>query len=459
MTRAANILVVEDDTAMRESCVKLFRMAGYGATEASSAVEALEQIRQRDDIDIVLTDLKMPKMDGVSLLKEIKLLASSVEVVLMTGYGSVKNAVEAMKHGAADYITKPFDTDELLTTIAKVIQFGQMREEVLRLRSELRDKYQFDSIVGAGPSMQRVYQKIEATKNTGSTVLICGESGTGKELVAKAIHYNGLRANNPFVAVNCAAVPRDIFESELFGHKKGAFTGATSDSIGLFRAAHGGTLFLDEILDMPYGMQAKILRALQEKHIRPVGGAEEISIDVRVIASSNQDVAEAIRKNAFREDLYYRIGVIQIDLPPLRARSEDIPALVRHFVAKLNGTFRRTVKGLTKDALAALTQYQWPGNVRELASAIESAFSLGRSDIIQRSDLPACVAEKRNAVGGLQANRDPVPTILEAERELLLRAIEATAGNKTQAAQLLGVSRPRLYKMMQRHGVDGEPGR
>ncbi len=456
MSRTANILIVEDDTAMRESCAKLFRLQGYGVTEAPSGAEALNQVRQRGDIDIVLTDLKMPKIDGLTLLKEIKQLDPDIEVVLMTGYGSVKNAVEAMKHGAADYITKPFDTNELLATVGKIIQLGGLREEVSRLRSELREKYRFDNIVGTSAPMQLVYESIEAAKNTSSTVLICGESGTGKELVAKAIHYNGMLAKNPFVPVNCAAIPRDIFESELFGHKRGAFTGAFRDSIGLFRAAHGGTIFLDEILEMPNETQSKLLRALQERRIRPIGAAEEILVNVRVIASTNQDAKEAMRNNRFRKDLYYRLSVVTIVLPPLRERLEDVPALVQHFIAKFNKVFERTLKDIDTHAMDVLSHYRWPGNVRELESAIENAFVLSKSDIIKKSDLPASIGEWVDAhKSNPQHEKGAVPTLHEAERGLLLRALDASKGNKTRAAHLLGISRPRLYKMIQRHQVKG----
>jgi DNA-binding NtrC family response regulator len=439
---------------MRQSCAKLFRLEGYDVAEAPSAADALDQIRERGDIDIVLTDIKMPGMDGMALLRESRRLDPSIVVVLMTGYGSIKNAIEAMKHGAADYITKPFDTNELLMTVSKIVQLSGLREEVSRLRSELRDKYHFDNIVGISSSMQLVCEKIEAARKTDSTVLICGESGTGKELVAKAIHYNSLRAEKPFVPVNCAAMPRELIESELFGHKKGAFTGASSDSSGLFRAADGGTLFLDEIIEMPYGSQAKLLRALQEKLIRPIGGAEEVPVDVRVIASTNHDVDEAISNNKFRKDLYYRVSVIRIKLPPLRTRLDDIPVLARHFIAKFNGVFQRMVKGIDKEALDVLTRCQWPGNVRELESAIENAFAFGNSDTIHKSDLPAYITERidagRRRPPGGEAG---VSTLFEAERELLVRALRAAGGNKTRAAQFLGVSRPRLYKMMRRHGV------
>ena len=456
MSRKTNILVVEDDAAMRQSCAKVFRLKGYDVTEASSAEEALDQIREQRDIDVVLTDLKMPGMDGVALLREIKLLDPRIEVVLMTGYGSIKNAIEAMKHGAADYITKPFDTNELLMTVSKIVQLSGLREEVSRLRSELQDKYHFDNIVSISSGMQLVCEKIEAARKTDSTVLICGESGTGKELVAKAIHYNGLRADKPFIPVNCAAMPRELIESELFGHKKGAFTGASSDSSGLFRAADGGTLFLDEIIEMPYGSQAKLLRALQEKRIRPIGGAEEVPADVRVIASTNQDVEEAIHNNKFRKDLYYRLSVIRIELPPLRERLEDIPSLVRHFIAKFNGVFQRTVKGVSKDALDVLNCYHWPGNVRELESTVEHAFAFSDTETIDKSNLPAYIPEyfikadsHRQPVGEAE-----VSTLFEAEHELLVRALRAASGNKTHAAKFLGVSRPRLYKMIRRHGVD-----
>ena len=454
MSRVPNILVVEDDAAMRESCAKLFRLEGYAVMEASSGTEALDQIKERNDIDIVLTDLKIPGMDGVALLKEIKLLDRGIEVVLMTGYSSVKSAVEAIKHGAADYITKPFDTNELLTTIGRIIQMAGLQEEVTRLRSQLHEKYRFDNIIGGSPIMQTVYEKIEAATTTNTTVLICGESGTGKELVAKAIHYNGLRSNHPFVPINCAAMPKDLIESELFGHKKGAFTGAATDSLGLFRAASGGTIFLDEILEMPYGTQAKLLRALQEKQIRPIGGTEEIPVDVRVLASTNQDVENAITDNKFRKDLYYRLSVIRIDMPPLRDRLKDIPALVSHFIGKFNGVFQRSLEGITPDAMEALLRSQWVGNVRELESVVENAFALGRSNEIQKSDLPAHIANQTHPHATMAlAHGQNVPTLLEAERELLLQAIKLANGNKTHAAKILGVSRPRLYKMLQRHGV------
>ncbi len=459
MTRPANILVVEDDAAMRETCVKLFRLEGFGVHEASTASEALDHIQQQDNVDIVLTDLKMKGMDGLSLLRKIKQLDPGIEVVLMTGYGSIKNAVEAMKHGAADYITKPFDTDELLTIIDKTIELTGLKSEVSRLRLELHEKYRFDNLVG-GSSMRGVYEKIEAARNTNASVLICGESGTGKELVAKAIHYNGRRANGPFVPVNCAAMPRDLIESELFGHRKGAFTSATTDSIGLFRAAVGGTIFLDEILEMPYGVQAKLLRALQEKRVRPVGGAEEIPIDVRVIASTNQNVQEAIRNNTFRQDIYYRVGVIIIELPPLRRRVDDIPALARHFIAKFNRSSHRTVTDVSKDALAALSRYRWPGNVRELESVIESAFAMGKASVIQKSDLPTDITGTFDGhAQPSSAAQSGVQTLSEAEREALLQALELAGGNKTRAAQLLGVSRPKLYKMMERHDVQRRPAR
>ena len=454
MDDRGTILIVEDNPNMRESCGKLLRLEGYVAIEAANADEAIEIIRGRDDIDIVLTDLKMTGMDGVALLKEIKQIDDRVEVILMTGYGTVKSAVEAMMHGAADYITKPFDTTELLSTIGKIVQLGGLREEVSRLRSELREKYRFDNIIGSSSRMWSVFEKIEAARNTASTVLICGESGTGKELVAKAIHCNGPRADRPFVAVNCAAIPRDLIESELFGHRKGAFTGAMEDRPGLFRVAEGGTLFLDEIVDMPIGTQAKLLRALQERQIRVIGGNEETPVDVRVIASTNQGIDAAIGENRFREDLYYRLAVIRIELPPLRDRMEDIPALVQHFIEKFNKTSQRHVRGIAKDALETLHRYGWPGNVRELEGVIESAFAMGKSEILQKGDLPGHIV--RQARAGRAVNLDAsegLPTLLEAERELLVKALAAAEGNKTIAAKLLGVSRPRLYKMMERHGV------
>ncbi len=451
MSRAATILVVEDDAAMRDSCAKLFRLEGYQVAEACSAAEALKEIAGRDDIDVVLTDLKMPGMDGVALLTEIKRLAPGVHVVLMTGYGSIQSAVEAIKHGAADYITKPFDTNELLMTVGKIVQLNGLQEEVSRLRSELGRKYRFDNIIGSSECMQAVYKRIEAARNSNSSVLICGDSGTGKELVAKAIHYDGLRAERPFVPINCAAMPRELIESELFGHKKGAFTGAISDSTGLFWAADGGTLFLDEILDMPYATQAKLLRALQEKRIRRIGDARERPIDVRVIASTNRDVQKGIRDSTFREDLYYRLSVIRIDVPPLCERREDIPALVRHFIDAFNETFDRTVNGVSDEALDILTRHDWPGNVRELEGAVEHAFAVGKSHVIQVGELSMHLA----APAGPAGHDVKFQTLAKAERDLLVQALSVADGNKAMAARLLGISRPRLYKMIERHGLRG----
>jgi DNA-binding NtrC family response regulator len=455
MSKIVKILIVEDDAVMRQSCAKVFLLKGFEVVEASSANEALDEIRACGDIDIVLTDLKLPGMDGVALLEEVKILDAGIEVVLMTGYGSIKNAVNAMKHGAADYITKPFDTDELLMTIGKIVQLSDLRDEVYQLRSELHEKYRFDNIVGTSRLMQGVYKKIEAARKTDSTVLICGESGTGKELVARAIHYNGLRADTPFVPVNCAAVPKELVESELFGHKKGAFTGAFTDSAGLFGAANGGTIFLDDILDMPYASQAKLLRALQERRIRPVGGAEEVPVDVRVIASANRDLDEAVENEKFRQDLFYRLSVIRIALPPLRERTDDIPSLARHFISKFNDALPQNVTGITKDALEVLARYRWPGNIRELEGAIENAFALGNSEMIRQCDLPSYIVEcvEVESQPSSAEGSASVTSMVEAEKQLLLDALKAAEGNKTHAARLLGVSRPRLYKMIQRHGV------
>ena len=339
-------------------------------------------------------------------------------------------------------------------TVGRIARLSGLQEEVVRLRAELRDRYRFENIVGTSMAMQRVYERIDAASKTSSTVLICGESGTGKELVAKAVHYNGVRSDKPFVPVNCAAMPRELIESELFGHKRGAFTGAVSDAVGLFRSADGGTIFLDEVVEMPYGTQAKLLRALQERQIRPVGGATELPVDVRVIASTNQDVTEALRADKLRTDLYYRLSVIRIDVPPLRVRLDDIPALVNHFIAKFGRLTPRTVKAVSDDALGVLAAYAWPGNVRELESAVENAFVLGKTDVIGKDDLPPHVVEQADARSPAQAeDTQDIPTLSESQWELGVRTLEATGGNKTRAARILGISRPRLYNMLRRHGM------
>ncbi len=451
--REIKILVVEDDPEMGDTCVKLFRHHGMTPVLVSSGRAALEAIQRDSSIRIVLTDLKMPEMDGVELLQKIKEFDAEIEVIIMTGYGTIQNAVQALKLGAADYITKPFDSVELLRSVEKIMNLLNLQREVSDLRRELASKYGYGNIIGQSKQMRQVFERARAAAQVDSPVLIYGESGTGKELVARAIHYNGHRSKGPFVPVNCGALPEELIESELFGYKKGAFTGAVRDSIGLFRAADGGTLFLDEITEIPQATQVKLLRALQDKKIRPVGGTEEIYVDLRIIAASNKNLNQALSDGSLREDLYYRLGVIVIELPPLRERQEDIPFLVQHFIDKFNRQFRRNVKKIDKEALDALMAYRWPGNVRELENVMEGIFVLrAPSETITRLDLPPNIrgsVSKAYPANREEVERDlPLCPLSDMEREAIARALRACHGNKSKAAEMLGISRTRLYKKM-----------
>ncbi|MBI4640350.1 MAG: sigma-54-dependent Fis family transcriptional regulator, partial [Candidatus Tectomicrobia bacterium] len=364
MIESMKILIVEDDPDMADSCQKLFRRAGFAAEVVSSGTEALRAVERDNSVRIILTDLRMPEMDGVELLQRAKKHDPSLDVLIMTGYGTIQSAVQAIKIGATDYITKPFDKDELLQAVKKIVKMQKLQQEVSRLRSELQTKYRFDNIIGQSQKMKEVFEKMAAAAENDFPVLITGESGTGKELVAKAIHYSGLRSKGPFVPVNCGALPRDLIESELFGHKRGSFTGAINDAPGLFRSAREGTIFLDEIAEMSHDTQAKLLRALQEKRIRPVGEAKEVPVDIRIMAATNLDIKKALEDGTLREDLYYRLSVITINLPSLRERIDDLPLLVHHFIDKLNTLYKREIKGIEDGALNLLMEYSWPGNIR-----------------------------------------------------------------------------------------------
>jgi DNA-binding NtrC family response regulator len=346
MTDEVEILVVEDDPAMREACLLVFEKEGFRSHGVATAAEALACLEGREQIDIMVTDLRLPGMDGLDLLREVKKLRASTEVVLMTGYGTIKSAVEAMKVGASDYLTKPFEMDALLVVVRRLVRMRSLEGEVQRLRTELKDRYQFHNIVGGAPGMREVFELTRAAAGSDSPVLIEGESGTGKELVSRAIHYEGLRSRGPFVPVNCSALPANLVESELFGHRRGAFTGAHRDSQGLFLGADQGTIFLDEITEMPLEAQVKLLRVLEDKRVRPVGAVESIPVDVRVVAATNLELAGAVKTGVLREDLFYRLGVIVISVPPLRERTEDVPALAMHFVHRFNEQSMSQVEGL-----------------------------------------------------------------------------------------------------------------
>ena len=458
----AKILIVEDDADMAETCRRIFTRAGFEAEAVYGGEAGLEKLRSDADFTIVLTDLRMPGMDGTELLRRAREIRPEIDVIIMTGYGTIQNAIQAMKIGASDYITKPFDREELLRAVQQILEGRHLRRENERLRREnadLRQAYDFPNIAGRSTLMQRVFARMRAAAANDSSVLIVGETGTGKELVARAIHYHSPRAEQPFVPVNCGAIPRDLFESELFGHRKGAFTGASRDTIGLVRAADRGTLFLDEVAEMPPEIQVRLLRVLQERRVRRVGDVTEAPVDVRFLAATGIPADVAIREGRLRQDLFYRIGVITIDLPPLRERAEDIPFLAEHFLERCNRVFQNKVDAIDPRVIDLLTTYAWPGNVRELGNVIESMFALGASGRVLPEDLPEHMRHRPTGRGDTPAATGP-EALADAERRAVEQALRAARGNKSRAASILGISRTRLYNKLRLYGIDdGEPGK
>jgi DNA-binding NtrC family response regulator len=445
------ILVVDDDIEMVEACRKIFKKAGLGVDVAYDGASALELLAKDPDFAIVLTDLRMPRMDGTELLARIREAHPQIDVIIMTGFGTIQNAIQAMKIGASDYITKPFDKDELLHSIHQILEARRLRGEVRRLRSELKETFSFPNLIGRGPGMRRVFLLVQAASRNDSSVLVLGESGTGKEVVARAIHYNGQRANRPFVPVNCSAIPRDLMESELFGHKRGSFTGASATTLGLVRSADGGTLFLDEFAEMPIETQAKLLRVIQERTVRPIGETSEVKADVRFIAATNRNVEEAVADGSLRQDLFYRLAVVRIEIPALRARPEDIPFLAQHFLEKFGKIFPNQITGFEPDAMEALGRYRWPGNVRQLENLIESLYAMGVEGKIATIDLPEAIRALR---GSADHDGGEGPSALsDAERDAVERALRACDGNKSKAASMLRISRTRLYRKIREYGL------
>jgi DNA-binding NtrC family response regulator len=449
---SARILVVEDDPNHGAMCARLLERRGYKARAITSGREALSVLAQCGEIDLVLADLQMPEMDGIELLSAVKGKYPHIEFIVMTGYGTVKTAVEAMQLGASHYIQKPLDHEELNLLIQRAIEKKKLEEKVDRLTAELQGKYSFENVIGRSAVMQTIHDKMSAACGNRATVLITGESGTGKELVARGIHYNTFKHNAPFVAVNCGALPKDLIESELFGYKRGAFTGAIGDSEGLFCAANGGTIFLDEIMEMSPELQVKLMRVLQERTIRHLGDTREIAIDVRVIAATNKPVRESLDSGAVRKDLYYRLSVITIHIPPLRERSEDVPLLAEHFFKKHEKNYNKTVTSIEPEAMDALMKYSWPGNVRELENLVEMLLAYSKSPVVRFSDLPERIIESSAPVkpGALG---DQVYTLKEAERQLIINALAKSKGNKSLAAHMLGISRKSLYKKLLDYGI------
>jgi len=448
------ILVVDDDAEMRELIRDILQDRGHQITTAANGDEALKRLSE-GDYAAVLTDLRMKGMQGTELLAEVKRLYPDVSVILMTAFGSVDTAVEAMKHGASDYLTKPVKSEELVRVVERVVREAGLRREVNRLRKEVHKEYSFHHILGKSKAIQVVFDLIRRVADSPTNVLITGESGTGKELVAKAIHYNSDRKDAPFIPVNCAAIPEQLLESELFGHMRGSFTDAKMDKRGLFEEAQKGTLLLDEISELPLILQAKILRAIQEKEIRRVGANKPVPVDVRIIAATNLNLSEEVKAKRFRDDLYYRLNVIEIKLPPLRERREDIPLLVDAFLKKCGEVRGKAVKGVGEAALAMLMDYAWPGNVRELENVIERAVTLTRGDKISPDDLPPAVQGARGDRRVLDEAAEKTLPLHEIEKEYIKKILEKTGGNKYQAAHALGIDRKTLYRKLAE--IEGKP--
>jgi two-component system, NtrC family, response regulator AtoC len=451
------LLVVDDEQSIRRLCMTIGNTLGYACSEAESAEAALGRL-ESDAPDLLLTDLKLPAMSGVELLKQTKMLLPHTEVAIMTGHGSIESAVDAMKLGAYDYIEKPFRVEKMRLLLQRMAEKVHLVTENEFLRERVTAEENVGGIIGTSANIQDVLRMISRLKDTRTPVLISGESGTGKELVARAIHFRGSMAQTPFVAVDCGSLVPTLMESELFGYEKGAFTGATKSKSGLFQAANGGTIFLDEIGELPLEMQAKLLRVLQEKEVRPVGSNERVNVDVRVIAATNRDLEAAYRAGTFRKDLYFRLNVVTVHLPALRDRRSDVPVLVHHFLD-------RYAKGsqiqVTPAAMKSLLQYEWPGNVRELENCIARAITLGDQMTIDVGDLPPAIrsdqADKGTATSPDSASLSTT-ALAEMERMTILRVFEQAGGDKALAGKMLGISRATLYRKLKRYNIALKPG-
>lgn len=448
-----SILVVDDEVNVLESFQGILE-DDYRVLTATSGEEALKKV-EKENLDIVLLDIKMPGMDGTEVLRRIRKMSENVDVIMVTAVKTMRTAIEAMKLGAYDYITKPFDVDEVIVSIKRALERRCLAREVSYLRSEVAKPVKFDNIIGTSEKMREVYEIVSEMAKNDVTVLICGESGTGKELIARAIHFNGLRKDNPFITVDCASIPENLLESELFGHEKGAFTDATSQKLGRFELANHGTLFLDEIGNLKLDMQGKILRALQEREIQRVGGVKTIKIDVRIISATNIDLKKATKEGKFREDLYYRLNVVPIELPPLRERKEDIPLLMRHFLRIFNREFGKRIKDITPEAMEFLVNYRWPGNVRELRNVIERLVALIKEEVISHKRLPLdillTVNTEENNIGKegmlLKKARE------QFEKQFILGILEKVNWNQIEAAEILGIHRNTLMLKIQNLGI------
>jgi two-component system response regulator PilR (NtrC family) len=459
-----DILIVDDERSMREFLAIYLRRAGHRVEAAGDAESGRKAVAARE-YDVVITDLRMPDGTGLDILGDTKKLFPDTQVVIVTAFATAETAIAAMKAGAYDYLTKPFKVDEVSLVVERALERRALRRQNVVLRDEIKGRYKLERLIGKSPAMGRVFDVIRKIAPARTSVLLIGESGTGKELAARALHELSGRAENEFVAVNCGAIPESLIESEFFGHVKGAFTGANTDRPGLFEAAHGGTIFLDEIGELPVAMQVKLLRVLQERKVKRVGGVQEKEVDVRVVAATNRDLEAEVEKGAFRQDLFYRLNVIQLRLPPLRERREDLPLLVDHFLRKFSAEHGRPLSGIDPDAMSALMGHSFPGNVRELENLIERAVTLAPGDRISADTLPtlspiSTASAHTGPPPGLPAEGLDLEKVVEDfERGIIIKALEHTRGNRTEAARLLGVTFRSLRYRLSKLGISGgEPG-
>ncbi len=435
---AQRILVVDDEDNARRAIATILGEEGYEVAEASNGEEALARLADFSPA-VVLTDVRMPKMDGLTFLRKAREQGSEATFIMMTAFASVETAVEAMRAGAENYLVKPLDANAVLVVLGKALDQRALKREAESLREQVRQRARFHNIIGDSPQLQALYEVVRRAANTRATVLILGESGTGKELIAQAIHHESQRRDKPFVKVHCAALSENLLESELFGHEKGAFTGALARKEGRFELADGGTLFLDEIGEISPSVQVKLLRVLQEREFERVGGTQTLKVDVRIVAATHRDLTAEVKAGRFREDLYYRLNVVAVTLPPLRERKSDIPALVNHFLEKYSDSYGKDVRGLAPGTLQALLSYDWPGNIRELENAIERAVVLASGNELTTDDLPPVLRGPR-PLGSSTSSLIPGATLAQIEREAILRTLEMVGGSTTRAAEILGIS-------------------
>ena len=445
----SEILFVDDEKDLLVTVEEYLSQKGYNITVVDSGLKALE-LTKKSRFDILITDLKMPEVNGIDLLKAVKECQPETEVIILTGYGSIETAVEALKLGSCDYLQKPIKLDRLKVLIDRILEKRSLKEENLFLRSRLRERYRYDELIGVSPKMQRIYEIIDRISLKSPSVLISGESGTGKGVVAKVIQQNSDRKDKPFISVNCGAIVEGLLESELFGHVRGAFTGAVRDKIGLFRVAEGGTIFLDEIAEMAPHLQVKLLRVLQEKEMRPIGHTREFKVNTRIIAATNRNPEELVGSGILRKDLYYRLNVVSIDIPPLRERKEDIPFLINHFMEKFREGEKRSGKKISPEAMEILLENDWPGNIRELENVIQRAFALGVGETIEVVDLPSAIIKAANE--NSMTTRSPY-SLKENEIILIKKALRKADCKKSKAAKLLGIDVSTLYRKIEKYEI------